>query len=450
MAAIMGAGDMDVRVKFYKNNPVVDEFGASSLETALYLSTYCHVKYIGTPSAGASEEFINDQKTGKVKVEITTRFASGIDFDDIFELEEATFNVYSIHIIGRRQALVIRGESRDDQSDVPGRRSKTLLAPGQPSVWFDDMHFPAAEEMVGDELVEMLLLESQEQYFDELKPPVISAVKMYVDDQFQQNLVLTGTEYTHGGSVIGYRIIPLPPEEPADPPVDPPEEIPPSVPTLYYSNPIVGAEKNTLVCTVKVWDGYEYKSYEYRQDVTVQAFIRASLFEETVLGEGEEAQSFMLNDDGANWRIFYSNSAAEVGKMRIMKGQPWKFWLQDPLVYTNKKGGLKYRMQRTTSRIRSYNGSGAENIYDVNWTAAGVHVNSNASQQAPHYGWFDYLYIPNPPYPTGIPNGDVRLDFVFVDIYIGDDLESVKFGWPTLEMGVVSFKFTADIIRPPL
>jgi len=212
MASIIGAGDMDIPVKFYRNNSVVDDFGATSLDAELFLSTYCHVKYIGTPSAGASEEFINDQKTGKVKVEITTRFVAGIDFDDFFELEEASFNIYSIHIIGRRQSLVIRGESRDDQSDVPGKIQKTLFIPNQIGVLFDDMHFPVtyqptintSNEEVEIEVPAINMEESwvamnyktnQEVYINDEHPPVISSVKMYVDDVYQKDLQIRGTMY---------------------------------------------------------------------------------------------------------------------------------------------------------------------------------------------------------------------------------------------------------------
>jgi hypothetical protein len=465
MASIIGAGDMDIPVKFYKNNSTVDEFGATSLQAELFLSTYCHVKYIGTPSAGASEEFINDQKTGKVKVEITTRFVAGIDFDDFFELEEANFNIYSIHIIGRRQALVIRGESRDDQSDVPGKVQKTLFIPNQIGVLFEHMHFPVTYQPETDTSGEPIVIEipsvnkeenwvpmyykaNQQAYIDDEHPPVISSAKMYVDGEFHKTLPLRGTEYLHNDVFIGYRIVPLP-EDPPDPPVDPPEEpvqllgAPSPMPKVYYSYTIVGKNSNTIVCDIKAWNGKEYKSFEYRQDVTVAGYWRYDKFARwvTTVNEVEYPYDGSINvNDEVKWK---TNSSQSLDKINIIKDQPWKFYLNDPFLVSNKKDGILYRIISPTWDVWYPNTGWIQKGFNFPIDTEAIVGVNGAYKPWANFGWFPYVYVPKPVNITVVPGTQIRMR---VEAYVGDDASQVRFNGNLIENGVVSFMIILNVV----
>ena len=73
-------------------------------------------KYIGTPSAGASEERIQEQRTGKIKAEIRCRYFTGVKFEDVIYFEGGKFRIYSIQYEGRHEVLKIRAELRDDDT----------------------------------------------------------------------------------------------------------------------------------------------------------------------------------------------------------------------------------------------------------------------------------------------------------------------------------------------
>jgi hypothetical protein len=91
--------------------------------------------YIGTPSAGASEEEINDQRTGKVKAEIYCRHFDDVQFEDVIWFESSKFRIYSIQYEGNREFLKIRAELRDD--DSPNGLPDTVFAG-----WDGDVPWP--------------------------------------------------------------------------------------------------------------------------------------------------------------------------------------------------------------------------------------------------------------------------------------------------------------------
>jgi hypothetical protein len=120
----MRAGLLHNQVNIKRGTYSVDSFGdrtrtLSNIVTGLW----CSIKYIGTPSAGASEEETNDQTTGKIKIEVTCRYFGlgdagnvGLKFDDVVEHMGGLFDIYSIHVIGRNELYKIRAELRDDSS----------------------------------------------------------------------------------------------------------------------------------------------------------------------------------------------------------------------------------------------------------------------------------------------------------------------------------------------
>jgi head-tail adaptor len=122
----MRAGLLHYRVNVKRPSYSVDQYG-DRIRTLYELvnDVWANVKFIGTPSAGASEEEINDQTTGKIKIEVTCRYfglgdqqSVQLRFDDVIEFEEGIFDIYSIHIIGRKELYKIRAEYRDDLSNV--------------------------------------------------------------------------------------------------------------------------------------------------------------------------------------------------------------------------------------------------------------------------------------------------------------------------------------------
>lgn len=80
-------------------------------------TTWASVGYVGSPSAGSSEEDLNDQRTGKMKIEFMFRFFPNLRFNDRILFNGGYFEIYSIQIVGRDQAYVVRAEMRDDHSD---------------------------------------------------------------------------------------------------------------------------------------------------------------------------------------------------------------------------------------------------------------------------------------------------------------------------------------------
>lgn len=77
---------------------------------------WCSVKYIGTPSAGASEDNINDQRTGKSKIEVEMRYRNDVSHEDIIVYMGGWFEIYSIQEGGRDETTIIRAELRDDDT----------------------------------------------------------------------------------------------------------------------------------------------------------------------------------------------------------------------------------------------------------------------------------------------------------------------------------------------
>ena len=105
------------QISFYRKGTIVDSVGAvSNTTTVVRENVWAAFKYIGTPSAGASEEEIHSQRTGKIKAEILCRFFAGLKFEDYIYFDGAKFRIYSIQYEGNGKLLKIRAEMRDDDT----------------------------------------------------------------------------------------------------------------------------------------------------------------------------------------------------------------------------------------------------------------------------------------------------------------------------------------------
>ena len=113
-------GKLQHKVSFYRDATVINpSTGEQQLEVqTIKENRWGSVKYIGSPSAGSSEEELNDQRTGKIKIEVQCRFFSGLRFEDWIEFEGGRFRIYSIQTLGRNEGYSLRAELRDDDSPM--------------------------------------------------------------------------------------------------------------------------------------------------------------------------------------------------------------------------------------------------------------------------------------------------------------------------------------------
>ena len=113
-------GKLQHKVSFYRDATVIHpQTGEQELEVqTIKENRWGSVKYIGSPSAGSSEEELNDQRTGKIKIEVVCRFFPGLRFEDWIEFEGGRFRIYSIQTLGRNEGYSLRAELRDDDSPM--------------------------------------------------------------------------------------------------------------------------------------------------------------------------------------------------------------------------------------------------------------------------------------------------------------------------------------------
>lgn len=115
--AVLTPGAMKNKISFYRESMTVNDAGEKVKTVSIIKRDVgAEFKYIGTPSAGASEERIQEQRTGKIKAEIRCRYFKGIKFEDIVYFEGGKFRIYSIQYEGRHEVLKIRAELRDDDT----------------------------------------------------------------------------------------------------------------------------------------------------------------------------------------------------------------------------------------------------------------------------------------------------------------------------------------------
>ena len=120
-------GKLQHKVSFYRDAVDIDLQTGSQVPVVQTIkqNRWGSVKYIGSPSAGSSEEEINEQRTGKIKIEVQCRFFSGLRFEDWIEFEGGKFRIYSIQTLGRNEGYSLRAELRDD--DTPALPTGAIL-----------------------------------------------------------------------------------------------------------------------------------------------------------------------------------------------------------------------------------------------------------------------------------------------------------------------------------
>ena len=113
-------GKLQHKVSFYRDATVIDQATGEQTNQVQTIkeNRWGSVKYIGSPSAGSSEEELNDQRTGKIKIEVVCRFFSGLRFEDWIQFEGGRFRIYSIQTLGRNEGYSLRAELRDDDTPM--------------------------------------------------------------------------------------------------------------------------------------------------------------------------------------------------------------------------------------------------------------------------------------------------------------------------------------------
>jgi hypothetical protein len=111
-------GKLEHRISFYRDATIISAQTGEQINQVQTIkeNRWGSVKYIGSPSAGSSEEEINDQRTGKIKIEVQCRFFSGLRFEDWIQFEGGRFRIYSIQTLGRNEGYSLRAELRDDDT----------------------------------------------------------------------------------------------------------------------------------------------------------------------------------------------------------------------------------------------------------------------------------------------------------------------------------------------
>lgn len=113
-------GKLEHKISVYRDQTLIDATNGSK-ETNVQVvkaNRWASVKYIGSPSAGSSEEEINEQRTGKIKIEIVCRWFAGLRFEDWLMHDGGRFRIYSIQTLGRNEGYRLRAELRDDDTPM--------------------------------------------------------------------------------------------------------------------------------------------------------------------------------------------------------------------------------------------------------------------------------------------------------------------------------------------
>jgi len=145
-----GSGSFNQKITIVDRQTMLDiENGSKTFDDSLVIAkrVWCNVKYIGTPSAGASEDRTEEQRTGKVKIEAKMRFRDDFYHDDVVVFMGGLFNIYSIQERGRDELTIIRAESRDDDTYRIG------IADGYSEDFYLENplgYIPTEEEELGD------------------------------------------------------------------------------------------------------------------------------------------------------------------------------------------------------------------------------------------------------------------------------------------------------------
>lgn len=102
---------------------IISNDESSTLEVKSFLTIaedlWADIRFVGTPSAGASEDFIDGQITGKIKIEAFCGYVPGVRFEDFILYKGGRYDIYSIQVTGNKKGLALRAELRDDNTYGP-------------------------------------------------------------------------------------------------------------------------------------------------------------------------------------------------------------------------------------------------------------------------------------------------------------------------------------------
>lgn len=111
-------GNMNEKVRFERlTDAVAADGGISKTVSTIKDGVWASISYVGSPSAGSSEEYVDGQMTGKMKIEVICRYFAPLKFLDQIVYEQSEFEIYSIQMIGKKQFYKLRAQLRDDNSD---------------------------------------------------------------------------------------------------------------------------------------------------------------------------------------------------------------------------------------------------------------------------------------------------------------------------------------------
>lgn len=117
----MRMGDLNEKIDFKREAMTASGFDGSLSKgvTTVRDNVWASIGFVGSPSAGSSEEEIDGQRTGKMKIEVVCRYYTNMNlrFDDIIEWNGARFAIYSIQYIGKKKGYALRAELRDDNTN---------------------------------------------------------------------------------------------------------------------------------------------------------------------------------------------------------------------------------------------------------------------------------------------------------------------------------------------
>ena len=112
-------GDFNEKITFERETTSANSFDGRLQFSKNDLKTvWASIGFVGSPSAGSSEEEIENQRTGKMKIEVLCRWHPDLrlKFEDKIIWNGARFAIYSIQLVGKKQGYVLRAELRDDDT----------------------------------------------------------------------------------------------------------------------------------------------------------------------------------------------------------------------------------------------------------------------------------------------------------------------------------------------
>jgi len=115
-------GDFNEKIDFVREQAAASDYDGrlEFSDVSIKEGVWASIGFVGSPSAGSSEEEIENQRTGKMKIEVVCRWHPDLrlKFEDKIVWNGARFAIYSIQLVGKKQGYALRAELRDDDTDA--------------------------------------------------------------------------------------------------------------------------------------------------------------------------------------------------------------------------------------------------------------------------------------------------------------------------------------------